>query len=468
MALITCRECGKEISDQADKCPNCGCPVNNESQKKKDMINNSKLSDEEKANLLNRIETYTLENLEKVVRNMELNKQYAGSKHSKTSNKLELNKMMIVSAVCLLWGIIFTCVVPDLVTNIVFLGYLCTILSVIFGIIATKQTEKTTKDISALITAVAGFILVCTTIGFAMVIYDFYNNVNNNESINNPSITEKATEVEVKEYIVNTEYDGLYSFEYQHISTNDKGIETYKSLRRGYISFNNGKANCNYMIMNLNDNKILEYTLFGEIEQKVADSKIYLNLVEENSAEKTKYVLESSENNLVFLATDTKTGSVCDDNNQLTLTKVDTQETLEQAYETMRNQAQSDIVKLSNEVKTQFKNKCTKYTYEQLARNPESVKGDAVKLTGEVVQVVTKPTQSSSAYALRVNITNKGYGFYTDTVYVLYSQKPGESNILEDDKITIYGIANGEYTYTTVLGSSQTVPEIAAVYIDIN
>ena len=28
MALINCSECGKEISDRAAACPNCGCPVN--------------------------------------------------------------------------------------------------------------------------------------------------------------------------------------------------------------------------------------------------------------------------------------------------------------------------------------------------------------------------------------------------------------------------------------------------------
>lgn len=33
MALITCRECGKEISDQADKCPNCGYPTGTEQVK---------------------------------------------------------------------------------------------------------------------------------------------------------------------------------------------------------------------------------------------------------------------------------------------------------------------------------------------------------------------------------------------------------------------------------------------------
>ncbi len=27
MALIKCPECGKEISDQASKCPSCGYPV---------------------------------------------------------------------------------------------------------------------------------------------------------------------------------------------------------------------------------------------------------------------------------------------------------------------------------------------------------------------------------------------------------------------------------------------------------
>ena len=28
MALIKCPECGKEVSDQAGNCSNCGCPIN--------------------------------------------------------------------------------------------------------------------------------------------------------------------------------------------------------------------------------------------------------------------------------------------------------------------------------------------------------------------------------------------------------------------------------------------------------
>ena len=28
MALISCPECGKQVSDRAPACPNCGCPIN--------------------------------------------------------------------------------------------------------------------------------------------------------------------------------------------------------------------------------------------------------------------------------------------------------------------------------------------------------------------------------------------------------------------------------------------------------
>ena len=28
MALISCPECGKKVSDRAATCPECGCPIN--------------------------------------------------------------------------------------------------------------------------------------------------------------------------------------------------------------------------------------------------------------------------------------------------------------------------------------------------------------------------------------------------------------------------------------------------------
>lgn len=34
MALIKCSECGKEISDKAESCPNCGNPINKKEESK--------------------------------------------------------------------------------------------------------------------------------------------------------------------------------------------------------------------------------------------------------------------------------------------------------------------------------------------------------------------------------------------------------------------------------------------------
>lgn len=38
MALITCPECGKEISDKAAACPNCGCPADEMRKEQKNPI----------------------------------------------------------------------------------------------------------------------------------------------------------------------------------------------------------------------------------------------------------------------------------------------------------------------------------------------------------------------------------------------------------------------------------------------
>ena len=33
MAMINCAECGKEFSDRANACPNCGCPIEYQAEK---------------------------------------------------------------------------------------------------------------------------------------------------------------------------------------------------------------------------------------------------------------------------------------------------------------------------------------------------------------------------------------------------------------------------------------------------
>ncbi len=111
-----------------------------------------------------------------------------------------------------------------------------------------------------------------------------------------------------------------------------------------------------------------------------------------------------------------------------------------------------------------FKSECINKKFEELARNPDNVKGTKVKVTGEVIQV----TEYNNKTELRVDITKEEYGYYTDTIYVTYVPKTGEDKILEDDIITIYGIAQGDYSYTSIMGAKVTLPKVDAKIIEIN
>lgn len=42
MSLISCSECGKQVSDKAASCPNCGCPITSILQNSQSSILTSK------------------------------------------------------------------------------------------------------------------------------------------------------------------------------------------------------------------------------------------------------------------------------------------------------------------------------------------------------------------------------------------------------------------------------------------
>ncbi len=108
--------------------------------------------------------------------------------------------------------------------------------------------------------------------------------------------------------------------------------------------------------------------------------------------------------------------------------------------------------------------KCESISYEDLARSPQQYEGQLVKFTGEVIQV-----QESGSWlyynVYRINVTNNGYGYYDDTVYVTYDGYGAEERILEDDIVTFYGEYKGLKTYETIMGASITIPHIEAKYI---
>lgn len=97
--------------------------------------------------------------------------------------------------------------------------------------------------------------------------------------------------------------------------------------------------------------------------------------------------------------------------------------------------------------------------YDEMARNGDSHAGEKIKITGKVIQV---QDSDDGGATLRVATSANGY----DDVYlvqIMSSEWKGH-RLLEDDQITIYGTAYGLYSYETVMGNTQTVPAIIAVF----
>lgn len=120
--------------------------------------------------------------------------------------------------------------------------------------------------------------------------------------------------------------------------------------------------------------------------------------------------------------------------------------------------------------KEKFIQSCNEYTYKEIARNPHEYLNKNVKFTGEVMQVTESKGWFSDVTTVTVllSVTKNEYDFYEDNVYCTYTYSKNESKILEDDIITIYGVCEGDYSYTSVLGSSITVPKVTIKYLDIH
>lgn len=112
----------------------------------------------------------------------------------------------------------------------------------------------------------------------------------------------------------------------------------------------------------------------------------------------------------------------------------------------------------------QFKAQSAPISYSDLAHSTEQYINKKVAISGQVVQV----QESGASVVLRVNMTKDQYGVYSDTIWIDYTIRPGNGHIVENDIVNIWGTVSGRKTYTTVLGASQTIPEINAVDIEEN
>lgn len=96
----------------------------------------------------------------------------------------------------------------------------------------------------------------------------------------------------------------------------------------------------------------------------------------------------------------------------------------------------------------------TGITYDQLARTPNNYKGQKVKFSGEVVQVIEGTVETQLRLAVN--------GDYDCILFCRVPKaKTTDMRILEDDYITIMGVSNGLITYESTLGGHITIPDVS-------
>ena len=105
----------------------------------------------------------------------------------------------------------------------------------------------------------------------------------------------------------------------------------------------------------------------------------------------------------------------------------------------------------------QLKNTAESFEYNDLARFPEKYQGNYLYFTGDVIQKTDD--------ILRVNVTKGEYDFWEDTVYVILKDK--NARILEDDIVKMWGVSDGNISYTAVLGQKITIPQIKVYTVEV-
>ena len=125
-------------------------------------------------------------------------------------------------------------------------------------------------------------------------------------------------------------------------------------------------------------------------------------------------------------------------------------------------------------VKKEFIDSCETVDYSTLARNPDNYKGDHLKYTGQVIQVLDSKSVFNKTTTLRVNVTAEDNQFaeggklWKDTIICAVTIPDGGDRILENDIIDLYGVCEGLYTYETVLGNNESVPRVDIEYYTIH
>lgn len=291
-------------------------------------------------------------------------------------------------------------------------------------------------------------------------------NRNNKNIITSSNINNNTDKIlsERRKYEETKEYNGTYSF---LLSDNNGMGYTFYAI--GAISFDGDTCKIKYT-KSKTSSTTEDIELDGTCGLNKEDmSTFYFTIYTNENKEICTYKCSKLENTLIGELKSEYNLAGCSTNKQIDLIYVNNIQDINTVFYEINKQAKEkkevEEKARKEQEENSFKTSCQSCTYEQLARNPNNFKGTNVKLTGEVVQVI----EGLYSNSLRVNITKEGIytTYYKDTIYVNYVPKEGEDKILQDDIITIYGTAQGEYSYTSTLGAMITLPFVNGKYITI-
>ena len=109
-----------------------------------------------------------------------------------------------------------------------------------------------------------------------------------------------------------------------------------------------------------------------------------------------------------------------------------------------------------------YKASAASIPYNQLVKDPTSMAGRVVTYTGQVFQYDSNTTTSH----LIVSITDNGYGYWGDNIWIDLDPATGQS-VFNKTVIRFWGTVVGPYSYTTTNNGNLTIPEVKLRYLDV-
>lgn len=117
----------------------------------------------------------------------------------------------------------------------------------------------------------------------------------------------------------------------------------------------------------------------------------------------------------------------------------------------------------AEELRADYIASCAVVEYEQIMRRPDDYKGRPVTATGEVVQILEE-THLFTGTSVNIRLEDEN----GDVWLLAYNKSEVETpngNVLEGDRLTIYGDCTGTTSYKSLIGKQITVPTVSVRYM---